>query len=114
MYLNTHVVSKDEFPTNDVMGFLAYQDLEIGTGSGASQLEMMGAFYSQQTIVNEKQNDLAGAMVSNHFALMNVPSIYHVPAIVENLPPGMPGGNTINVYVWKELASTWREIYPVY
>jgi hypothetical protein len=114
MYINTHMVTRDEFPTNDVMGFLACQDLEIGTGSGSAQLAMLGAFYSQQTIINEKQNQLAGAMVSNHFSMQNVPSIYQVPALVDNLPPGMPGGNTVTIYVWKELASTWREIYPVY
>jgi hypothetical protein len=114
MHINTHVLTKDEFPTNDVMGFLSYRNMEIGTGAGASQLNLTGAFYAQQQITNEKQNSLGGAMVTNYFDMHNVPSIYQIPALVDNLPPGMPGGNTINVYIWKELAATWREIYPVY
>jgi hypothetical protein len=110
MYINTHVLTKDEFPTDDVMGFLSYQDLEIGTGSGASHLDLTGAFFAQQQIVNEKQNMLAGAMVSNYFSIKNVPSLYQVPALVDNLPPGMPGGRTYTAYVWKPVASTWREL----
>lgn len=114
MYVNTHVRTKDQFPTNDVMGFLSYHNLEMGTGSGASQLDMMGAFYAQNQIVNQKQNSVAGAMVSNYFDMKNVPSIFQVPSLVDHLPPGMPGGATFTAYVWKEMASTWREIYPVY
>jgi hypothetical protein len=110
MYINTHVISRDQFPTNDVMGFLSYHDMEIGTGPGASQLNLMGAFYAQQAITNQKQNSLAGAMVSNYFNVFNVPSIYQVPSLVDNLPPGMPGGNTIWIKVWRRLASTWREM----
>jgi len=114
MNINTHVLSKDAFPTNDVMGFISYHDMNIGIGAGASQLDLMGAFYAQQNITNQKQNHLAGAMVSNFFSVTNVPSIYQVPALVDNLPPGMPGGNTYTVYVWRALASTWHDIYPVY
>jgi hypothetical protein len=114
MNINTHVLSKGTFPTDDVMGFISYHDMNIGTGTGASQLDLMGAFYAQQTITNQKQNHLAGAMVSNYFSVTNVPSIYQVPALVDNLPPGMPGGNTYTIYVWRALASTWHEIYPVY
>ena len=110
MYINTHVLSHDKFPTEDVMGFLSFHDMEIGTGPGASQLNLVGAFYAQQQITNEKQNSIGGAMVSNYFNVFNVPSIYQVPALVDNLPPGMPGGNTVWIKVWRRLASTWREV----
>jgi hypothetical protein len=110
MYVNTSVLSKDAFPTNDVAGFLSYHNLELATGSGASQLTIMGAFFAQNQIINQKQNNIAGAMVSNYFSMTNVPSIWQVPALVDNLPPGMPGGATIVRYVWKELPSTWREV----
>ncbi len=110
MHINTHVISKGDFPSDDVMGFIAGQNLELGTGAGASHLDLMGAFYAQQTIINEKQNMIAGATVSNYFQVANVPSIYQVPALVDNLPPGMPGGVTFNILVWRELASTWREL----
>jgi hypothetical protein len=114
MYVDTHVLSKGKFPSDDVLGLLSYQDLAIGSGPGAAQLDIMGAIYAQHQITNQKQNHIAGAMVSNHFAMQNVPSIYHVPDIVDNLPPGLPGGATLNFYVWKELAATWREVHPIY
>ncbi len=114
MYVNTSLLSKAEYPTNDVLGLLSYHTLELGTGSGASQLTMMAACYAQNQIINQKQNHIAGAMVSNYFSMTNVPSIWQVPALVDNLPPGMPGGNTFMAYVWNEMPSTWREIYPVY
>jgi hypothetical protein len=110
MHINTHVITKGEFPTDDVLGFLSYQDLEIGTGSGSSQLNLMGAFYAQQQITNSKQNSLVGAMVSNFFNISNVPSLYQVPSLVDNLPPGLPGGRTFNTYIWRTVASTWREL----
>ena len=114
MIVNTSVLSKATYPTDDVLGFLSYKKMELGTGSGASQLTMMAAVFAQNEIINEKQNHIAGAMVSSFFSMRNVPSIWQVPALVDNLPPGMPGGNTIKTYVWKEMPSTWREIYPVY
>jgi len=110
MYLNTHILSKDRFPTNDVMGFLSMHDLYIGTGAGAAQLDMMAAFFAQNIIQNAKQNQLAGAMVSNYFDVENVPHMYFIPAIVDNLPPGMPGSGTINKYTYRQLAGTWREL----
>jgi len=110
MYINTHVLSKDQFPTNDVMGFLSTEDIRIGTGPGASQLDIMGAFFAQNKIENVKQNQLAGAMVSNYFEIKNVPHMYFVPSIVDNLPPGMPGSGTINKYTYRKVPGTWREL----
>ena len=114
MYVNTSVMSRADYPSDDVLGLLSYKKMELGTGSGASQLTIMAAIFAQNQIINQKQNHIAGAMVSNYFSMSNVPSIWQVPALVDNLPPGMPGGNTIKTYVWKEMPSTWREIYPVY
>jgi len=110
-YINTHVLSKDLFPTDDVIGFLSNKNIYIGTGSGASQLNLMGAFFAQNKIVNEKQNQIAGTMVSNFFEIKNVPDFFQVPSLSENLPPGMPGGNTIYIYTYKKLPGTWRELY---
>ncbi len=111
MYINTHVLSKDQFPTNDVMGFLSNENMYIGTGSGASQLNLMGAFFAQNKIVNEKQNQIAGSMVSNFFACKNVPDFFQVPSLIDNLPPGMPGGGSTFTYTYKRLPGTWRELY---
>jgi len=108
--VSTHVLSAGTFPTDDVLGFIAADDIGIGTGNGDAQLNMMGAFFAGDEITNKKQNQLAGAMVSNYFQLDNVPDLFHVPSIVDNLPPGMPGGETIDIYTYKVVNGTWREL----
>lgn len=108
--ISTHLLSQGEFCTNDVIGLISATDLNIGSGPGDSQLNIMGAFYAQYKLTNSKQNQLAGAMVSNYFSIQNVPDLFHTPAIVENLPPGMPGGVTINIYTYRVVVGTWREL----
>ncbi|MDH4223155.1 MAG: pilus assembly PilX N-terminal domain-containing protein [candidate division Zixibacteria bacterium] len=108
--VNTHVLSEGMFPTDDVIGFIARHDINIGTGPGDAQLNLMGAFYAQETIYNSKQNGVAGALVSNYFDITNVPDLYWVPSIVDNLPPGMPGGGTVYTYTYKIVNNSWREL----
>ena len=67
-------------------------------------------FFAQDQITNKKQNQLAGAMVSSYFQIDNVPDLFHVPSLVDNLPPGMPGGETVNVYTYEVVRGTWREL----
>jgi hypothetical protein len=109
-YISTHVLSKDMFPTNDVLGFISAHNIEIGGGSGDAHLNIMGAFFAQDQITNYKQNQLAGAMVSNYFQINNVPDLFYVPSIVDNLPPGMPGGNTAYTYTYRIVKGTWHEL----
>ncbi len=108
--VSTHLLSAGTFPTDDVLGFIAYDDVNIGSGPGDAQLNIMGAFFARDMVNNNKQNQLAGAMVSNYFMIDNVPDLFHVPSLIDNLPPGMPGGLTINVYTYKVVSGTWREL----
>jgi hypothetical protein len=108
--INTHVLSQGTFPTDDVLGFISADDIDIGCGPGDAHLDVMGAFFAQDQITNEKQNQLAGAMVSDYFDLFNVPDVFHIPSIAENLPPGMPGGGTVISYTYKVVKGTWREL----
>jgi hypothetical protein len=110
MIINTSVISKDEFTTDDVMGFIAYQDMIIGGGSGAPELSLMGAFYAQNEIEVHKPNAVAGALVSNYFDISEVPTIYQVPTLAENIPPGMPGATRWTAFYWKKLKWTWHEL----
>jgi len=108
--ISTHILSQGVFPTDDVIGFIARKDINIGTGPGDAHLNLMGAFYAQEKITNAKQNQVAGAMVSNYFEVENVPDFYHVPSISENLPPGMPGGGTAYTYTYQIVPNSWREL----
>ena len=80
------------FPTTARLGFIAAQNINLATGNGSSQLSMAGAFYAQGTITSAKQNQIAGTFVASYFNMgSNVPNIYQVPSLPQNMPPGMPG-----------------------
>ena len=93
------------FPLDTSLGLIAGRDINLATGSGDSQLAMAGAFYAQGTIRSAKQNEIAGTFVSNYFDMgKNVPNIYQVPTLADNLPPGMPGNKkffTVKYRSWR-------------
>jgi Tfp pilus assembly protein PilX len=101
------VLPKVMFPSTDCMGCIAKRDIQFATGSGESQLSGAGAWYAQRQIVSAKQNKFAGTYVSDYFNMgTNVPSIYQVPTLSSNLPPGMPGNEPIIVIQ----VVSWRRI----
>ena len=65
----------------------------------------MGAFYGQNDIAVGKQSDLAGTFNSNHFTMTNVPSLYQVPSLIDNLPQGLVGDQSIFII----LVKSWQE-----
>ena len=90
------------FP-NNALGLITGR---LDVGAGLSQLTMTGAFFAENEIVSAKQNRVAGTFVSNYFDMGGqVPRIYQVPELANNLPPGMPGG-TPNWYI---TTSQWSE-----
>jgi len=102
------LLAKDLFPTTDALGLIAYNDINLATGPGDSQLKMMGAFYAQNKITSAKQNQIAGTFVSDNFDMgINVPKIFQVPGLENNLPPGMPGATV----TYTMHTSNWHEVY---
>lgn len=109
VHANLFPANNKIFPTQAVLGLLAEKNMYLATGSGDSQLSMMGAFYAQGTIVSAKQNQIAGTFVANFYDMgTNVPNIYQVPELRKNLPPGMPGDESIISLKRR----TWRERVP--
>lgn len=106
-YVNTHILSKGVFPSDDVLGFVSAQDIEIGAGE--SQLSVMGAFFAQGQVTNYKQNQIAGAVVANYCEFYNVPDLFQVPSLVEHMPPGMPGYEH-TAYIYKVVENSWCEL----
>lgn len=94
------------FPTTARIGYVSKENINIATGNGDSQLSLAGAFYAQGMIRSAKQNQIAGTFVANYFDMgTNVPNIYQVPSLVDNMPPGMPGDKnyyTLRVTGWRE------------
>ncbi len=104
---STRFCVKADGTPGDVMGVIAKMDINFATGSGESQLSGAGAWYAQRKIVSAKQNKFAGTYVSDYFDMgTNVPSIYQVPLLAQNMPPGMPGGEG----VWTAQTLSWRHL----
>jgi hypothetical protein len=109
IHANLYPSDNKIFPTQAVLGLLAEKNMYLATGPGDSQISMMGAFYAQGTIVSAKQNQIAGTFVANFYDMgTNVPNIYQVPELRKNLPPGMPGDESIISLKRR----TWRERVP--
>jgi hypothetical protein len=106
--IDTDIVPKTgKFPTDNHLGLISRHKMSLAKGSGASQLTLCGAFYAQEMIDSNMQNELAGTFVSSYFNMQNVPHMYQVPALVQNLPPGMPGAGSI--YIVSPEIYSWRE-----
>lgn len=105
--VHANVLPETNFPITDKLGLIAAHNMGIATGSGDSQLMMALAMYAQYQITIGKQCEIAGSVVSSYFGMTNVPHIYQVPALAQNLPPGMPGGDpiwivTVSVLSWQD------------
>ena len=93
----------NSFPVNNIIGIMARNNMIVGS---AAQVSLMGAFYAQGAITSEKQTNVIGTFVSNYFNMgTNVPSIYQVPALADNLPLGMIG----NYPILAITPVSWRE-----
>ena len=95
------------FPMNNALGLIARRQMNLATGAGDAQLKMVGAFYAQEKVLSYKQNSIAGTFVSSYFDMFNVPKLYQVPSLPDNLPPGMPGSDRI--WVKTVRVDSWRE-----
>lgn len=106
IFIHSNLLSEGVFP-NDALGFISANNINIATG-GEAQLRVMGAYYAKNMISIAKQTQLVGTIVSNDFDMgSQVPNIFQVPALADNLPPDMPGSESI-YYV---TIINWREVY---
>lgn len=94
----------NSFPVNNIIGIMASNNMVVGS---TAQLDIMGAFYAQKKITSAKQTNVMGTFVSNYFDMgTNVPNIYQVPSLADNLPIGMIGNYpilAISQVSWREL-----------
>ncbi len=108
IFVHCDLMPKTNFPRTDALGLIARDRIELATGGGDAQLNMAIAMYAQHRIISSKQNQIAGTMVSSYFSMTNVPKLYQVPELADNLPPGMPGSDPI--YVRSITVESWQEI----
>ena len=94
----------NSFPVNNCLGIMAENSMVVGS---TAQVSIMGAFYAQNQILSSKQTNVMGTFVSSYFNMgTNVPSIFQVPALADNLPLGMIGNYPILAFQ----RESWREI----
>jgi len=87
-----------------IIGIMAEDTMTVGSNA---QLKLMGAFYAQNEVRSSKQTITTGTFVANYFNMgTNVPEIYQVPDLADNLPRGMIGAYPILQF--SEVS--WREI----
>jgi len=95
------------FPTTNSIGIIAGNNIDMD--SNVAQVRHCGAFYAPNRIICTKQDQIAGTIVANYFDMGGqVPSIYQVPLLAKNLPPGMPGGDPyffIKTVYWREVTN---------
>ncbi len=85
-------------------GVMAGGNMVVGS---TAQLTLMGAFYAQGTVSTCKQSNIAGTFVGTYFDMgTNVPSIFQVPILADNLPYGIIGAYPILAFT----RVSWREI----
>lgn len=92
------------YPNPHSLGLITRTDITFD-GSPGSQL--LGAFFAGDQIRVRRQVKIGGAVVAvGDLRLDQVPDLYQVPALVANVPPGMPGSSAR----WVLTGFSWREM----
>ncbi len=98
------------YPTKVIGGVTKPNIMAIMTpgsvGFNEANINVMGLFYGETSIISQKQTNVMGTFVSNYFDMgTNVPKIYQVPQVVNYLPGGLIGGTTgwiMSVVSWQK------------
>ncbi len=93
------------YPSPHSLGFIARSDIVFGGDPGS---QLLGAFFAGEQVRVRRQVRIGGAVVAAAgIRLDQVAALYQVPALVANLPPGMPGSGAR----WILTAFNWREMH---
>ena len=99
---NLYTTGNSSYPTN-VMAVMTPNNITFNQAS----IDVMGLFYGETQITVQKQTVITGSLVTNYFDLgANVPSIYYVPSVMNNLPTGLIGTSSL----WQLNAVAWQEL----
>lgn len=99
--VNLYSAGNDSYPTN-VMAVMTPNNITFN----AASIDVMGLFYGESSITVQKQTVIVGSLVTNYFDLgTNVPSIYYVPSVLNNLPTGLIGSSSL----WRLQPLAWQE-----
>jgi hypothetical protein len=89
------VLPAGTFPTDAALGLVAGNRMYLGQ-PGDANMKVAAALYAERYIRSSLENEIAGTFVSQYFDMGTaVPSIFQVPTLPYNLPPGLPGAAPI-------------------
>lgn len=101
------VVPEDAYLADGNLGLIAGTDIYIDY---TAQINVFAAIYAQREVRIAKQTNIAGAVVASSFDLgTNVPSIFQVPDLASDLPPGMPGSGRTAVIKGARVTDWYQE-----
>jgi hypothetical protein len=101
--MNSDGSTANSFPVNNFFGIMAEGDMTVGS---LAQLDLMGAFYAQGTVKSVKQTTVMGTFVGSYFDMgTNVPNIFQVPTLADNLVRGLIG---YPILFYRQ--ESWREV----
>ena len=99
--INLNLLTDGQFP-NNILGVITPKTITFDS----AQIDVMGVFYAEDSIISQKQTRVAGTLVSNYCDMGNqVPSIFQVPQVAISLPPGMIGA----IPRWYMRVVAWQE-----
>jgi len=105
IFIHSHLLPEGIFPTDDVIGFIALEDIHILPQKG-NPLYMVGALFAEEGIYIAEKSHVVGSIVANSFEMGKMSMIAQVPDLATNLPPDMIAGWPdwyITLKEWKEL-----------
>ena len=106
-YADQGYLKGDLYPgTNDInsLGIVATGDVSL---TGHNSDTHSGFFFAEGQVNFNKQSKFAGTVISNLVNYAQVPDVYQVPNLRNYLPPGIPGGQTVQRITRRE----WRRVY---
>lgn len=99
--LYTQAEGPSAYPTQNAIGFMTPNDIDLGGAPGVSQAEMMAFFYAGDTIETANNISVAGSLMARELTLGQNSSVFHVKGIppedMINIPPFLA------VYIWHEV-----------
>lgn len=107
MEIDGPVVPAGNYLADGNLGLIAGDDVRIDY---TAQINVFAAIYAQNEVRVAKQTNIAGALVSRTFDLgANVPSVFQVPDLAGDLPPGMPGSGRLAVIKAARVVDWYQE-----
>ncbi len=105
IFIHSHLFPERIFPTDDVIGFIAAEDIYI-LPHKVYPLYFIGALFAEETVYIAEKSHVIGSIVANSFEMGRMSIIAQVPALATNLPPDMIAGWPD----WYIMTRQWKEL----